>query len=50
MVKRFSRFFRGGFIAVICAALQSQVFAFTVQLNKSGLVNGTVSMAKASGG
>lgn len=49
MVKRFSRFFRGGFIAVICAALQSQVFAFTVQLNKSGLVNGTVSMSKPSG-
>ena len=49
MVKRYSRFFRGGFIAVICAALQSQVFAFDVQLNKKGLVNGTVSMSKPSG-
>lgn len=49
MAKGFSRFFRGGFIAVICAALQSQVFAFPVQLNNKGLVNGTVSMSKSSG-
>ncbi|MBO5774524.1 MAG: InlB B-repeat-containing protein [Kiritimatiellae bacterium] len=49
MVKRFSRFFRGGFIAVICAALQSQVFAFTVQLNKNGLANGTASISKSPG-
>ena len=46
MVKRFSRFFRGGFIAVICAALQSQVFAFSVQVIKKDLVGGTVSIKK----
>ena len=50
MAGKYSRFFRSGFIAVIAAVFQLQLFAFSVQVNQTGSVNGTVSLTSASVG
>ena len=44
MAGKYSRFLRSGFIAVIVATFQLQLFAFSVQVNHTGSVNGTVSL------
>ena len=46
MAGKYSRFFRSGFIAVIAAVFQLQLFAFSVQVIKQNLVDGTVSIKK----